>query len=300
MASPIVVPGAAEEPGAGGGPKPDGEAAPAEPSRAEAEPLEPSVPEDPPGRGSGDYLARVRAEPEFAVDQVREKDRTIGRIGGEAAALRKRWESLDPMYERLGGAAGILDLLTQYNNLLGNKSMAETVNAYLQSGTLPGGTRDDSGRLEDEPDLDRFRGQIQNLESKVQDLTGRVGKHGLDRMFEKLQGEFRQDWTDLAPRLQEHLDRIGQNPAGREVLNAMDYDTLQTVALKLLYGSSEDRARRGERDYLRSLEAKRRAATDEPSRVPTSGRETPKAAASFGDAFRNFTQETGLPVRFGE
>jgi len=243
---------------------------------------------------SGDYLERIRSDAEFAVEEIRNKDRAVTAANQKAKRYETQYGRLDPVIEDLGGGDGVLQLLTRFNNLLLNPKAKKMVERFEQTGVVA--TVDDYSSDLDEPEeTDPRDVKIQALEQRLNDVDHRQGRRDLNEHFIKLKEDFEKDWEELAPMMQEQLEKWERDPAATKLMSQITYDVLHTIALKKLYGTPEDRAKRGARDYGELLELRKQRATDMPSGVATTGNESLKGPKDMdvAQAFEQFNRETG-------
>ena len=248
----------------------------------------------PPGsRESGDYLARVRGDGEFAVDEIRNKDRAVTKANQDAQALKERWESIDPFYDQLGGGQGVLNNLSRLNTLLTNPQMKKMVEQFEKSGTVP--TGDEDWEYEDTETSKPWESDIHSMQEQLQSLTTRVTQQDLDDHFTRIRREFSGDWDELSPELEKQFQRWQHDPKAQNLLQNMTYDSMKTVALNILYGDREKRIQRGKKEYEESLRQRQSRATDAPSGIAHPPQERPSnAPLDVVSAFKEFKEREGI------
>lgn len=220
----------------------------------------------------GDYLARVRGDSEFAVSEIRNKDRAVTNANNEKKKLQTRFAEIDPFMDQLGGGQGVLRHLNHLNRLMQNPAMKTIIDRFEATGAVP--TVDDyseSSETTEQTDVKDLK--IQELEQRLNATDARIGQQDLTSYFGRLKEEFADDWDELQPQLDEQFANWRHDPAAQKLLGSISYDALQTIAVKKLYGTPEGRAKRAVRDARKLVEARRAKATDEPSGVATTGTE---------------------------
>ena len=244
---------------------------------------------------SGDYLERIRNEPEFAVDQIRTKDQVVTKANQELKRYKQSYQALDPVINNLGGGEAVLGMLTRLNNILVNPGMKRIVERFEQTGSLPT-VGEGYGGYEEPEEEDPRDIKLRELEQRQQELNRKLGRQEQMGNIERLKKEFPEDWDELGPMMLEELDQWERDPSKRNLLAGLTYDGLRTVALTKLYGDPEERDRRMARAYQRKLEGRKQKATDVPSGVATTGQETvvKKGPVTANDALREFLNKEGL------
>jgi len=221
----------------------------------------------------GDYLERIRGDSEFAVSEIRNKDRAVTNANQEKKRLHDRFVELDPFMDQLGGGSGVLRHLNRLNLLVQNPAMKKMIERFESTGAIP--TVDDyleSTETTDQPDTKDLK--IQELEQRLNATDARIGQQDLTSYFGRLKEEFADDWDELQPQLDEQFANWRNDPSAQKLLGSISYDALQMIAVKKLYGTPEGRAKRAVRDARKLVEARRAKATDVPSGVATTGTET--------------------------
>jgi hypothetical protein len=250
-----------------------------------------------PAPDPGDYLARVRSDPEFAVEQIRAKDRALTKANQES----KKWERL----EKYGQPAEVFeDFATKYSQLTQNPQMQGVIDSFFQTGQVQVSVpqADTQGQTEDDeymdPDVKALRDELREVRRENQALVDRMSTaetRGNVQTVTQGFDEVMKDWPDdlhgeVATTLEEQVRRIETQamsgaPAEREQAKA----TLANLAgpqgkttLKYLLSDLREQRMGQIVDWQRSREATTVAqhATTEPQRISTAGGE-PAFPAGF-------------------
>jgi len=219
----------------------------------------------------GDYLERIRGDSEFAVSEIRNKDRAVTNANNEKKKLHDRFVELDPFIDQLGGGKGVLGHLNRLNQLVQNAGMKKIIDRFEATGAVP--TVEDYLEASETEETDPKDLKIQQLEQRINATDARIGQQDLTSYFGRLKEEFADDWDELQPQLDEQFNNWRNDPNAQKLLGSISYDALQMIAIKKLYGTPEGRAKRAVRDARKLVEARRAKATDEPSGVATTGTE---------------------------
>lgn len=242
----------------------------------------------------GDYLERVRSDSEFAVSEIRNKDRAVTNANNEKKRLQDKFVDLDPYIDQLGGGKGVLGHLNRLNLLVQHPAMKKIVERFEATGAVP--TVEDYLESSATEDTNAKDLKIQQLEQRLDATDARVGQQDLTGHFGRLKEEFADDWDELQPMLDQQFANWRNDPGAQKLLGSISYDALQTIAVKKLYGTPEGRAKRAVRDARKLVEARRAKATDEPSGVATTGTEKPggKKAWNVQTAWDEFKRREGM------
>lgn len=246
----------------------------------------------------GDYLARIRAEPDFAVEQIREKDRKVTEISQRQKELQKKLGSLSGVIDQLGGGDGVYQQLARLDRFLGNPALRKTLEHYERTGTLPASGQDGYG-MDPEPEdpqmkaISELQHKITQLESQISQTRGSVGKQSVTAALGRLRDEF-PDYFDsiIRPHMDTQFEEWERNPAGREILSTLGYDQLRKLAFVAI-GEAGKLEELGEKVHLRKLENLKRSATGAPGTTLTTGRESRPASkhSSAREALEEFERQ---------
>lgn len=187
-----------------------------------------------PGYDKGDYLARVQHEPEFAVTQVREKDKLIN----EQSKKLKMFSGIEDYVQATGSSEALRQYVEFAARVKQNPQLATLVEESLRTGQVPGMTEakpDDA----DDPYLDP---EIKTLREQVRRLESSLGEH--NQRF--VQAETRSLKTGVESNVAAIMDRYGVNDGVREALGEVINRRVQDAQL---------RAERGDAQSLKLLES---------------------------------------------
>jgi hypothetical protein len=245
----------------------------------------------------GDYDARLRSDPDFALAEVKKAQR-------ELHQYQSKFKELEPVVNALGGSEEVMGHLRRWNAALSNAEMQEIITKFEQTGSLPPGLRksiaDSDGA--DDPDMDdpwtkelRERDNLlQALQSEVRSLRSERGVEKVRGFFDKfgdeynLSDEMKQDLGDEMSKL---ADGWAKDPNGLNVLKSMNYETFASLALGKL---GKDRLREAMlRGGDSAADQRASAATDGPGGVRTSAKGGEPAELSPVDAFKQACREFG-------
>lgn len=225
----------------------------------------------------GDYLSKVRGDPEFAEKEIRKHQRKVS----ELSAAQKRLGRLQSAIDQLGSGEVVYQQLERFNNLLGNQAMSRLIQRYESTGTLPTGGEDPYGSSVEDEDpqsraMNELRAEVRQLRAEIDTTRGAVGKTRISQDLDKLRTRYPNHFDDfIKPYLDEKFGEWEQTPAGRRVLAELDYDGLRTLAARALDDRLEEV---GELAHLRKQENLKKSATPAPSGTATTGRERAPSA----------------------
>jgi len=189
---------------------------------------------EPSGYDKGDYLARVEHEPEFAVSQVKEKDRKIT----ELQENTRRFDGLDEYLTVLGGADGLKRYVENTYSIINSQpQLAAALTESLQTGQVPtipalepaGQETDDDVYVD--PDIKALRQQVSDLTAKL-DSQSQV----LDRRF--AQAETRSFKGGIDENVKSIMDKFAVNDEIREEMTKTITDRVREAETKAKSGDS--------------------------------------------------------------
>ncbi len=128
----------------------------------------------PEGHDRGDYDARITSEPDFALEQVKAKDRRIT----ELTKVSGRVSKIDPLLDQVGGQDGLLSLAQTGAAVQQNPHLQEYVNEVLRTGQVP--TPAESGQEGGEEDpyedpaIKEMRTKLRESEERFEHLSQRL------------------------------------------------------------------------------------------------------------------------------
>lgn len=253
-----------------------------------------------PSHDKGDLEARLRAEPDFAVNEYKKLQGAFSRTQQQMKTAEQAVE----VARMLGngdieaGARLASEHLANYSRVLQDPRMAKAVGRFLETGrALP----DDGLDLDVEPEEDPQTKEIRELRETVARLEGSSAKtemrSHLESFFQSEMGEV------LSPEekggVLEHLNvKIGELerlPDGRKQLRNLNGKTIRLLAMSWLDELGK-LAEVGERIHLRKLEQKKGAATDVPSGISSEAAKGAPEFKSAREALEHAAREYGVDL----
>ncbi len=233
---------------------------------------------DPGTPDKGDFEARLRNEPDFAIAQFKEAQSALTK----AQQRLKQGEWLIQAAEQVGsgdlkaGAITLQEHIVNHSKLLGDQRMSKMIRGYLETGQVPDdyGVDQDLDTNEEDP----LRTELQELRSTVARLESHSAKSELrthvDAFFQSPIGKELTDEekSSVMEHLTDQLSKWEKTPDGRRQLSTIQPKTIRLLALAHL-DETDKLEEIGERVHLRKSEERRGRATDVPSGV-ASGRGT--------------------------
>lgn len=235
---------------------------------------------------SGDYDARIRANPDFASQEIKTHQSRGDRAEAQVQKDKEWIGSLDRFREKFSGS-DLAGHLQDWDRVLSNPELSKVVRGYLENGsvTVPEATTA-IPEAKDEfltPDEEKIRDQgIQ-----IKELETRIGRQesgsGAQALQQHVEGFF-STW----PSSSEVVDRVKKSltaqirqwslePSGRKALENLmgpqGADTVELLALRLLSPAEREQAIDTRR--LRKEQGLDALSTGGPSVVPGSGDEPP-------------------------
>lgn len=254
-----------------------------------------------PGDDRGNYEARLRSDPDFALAEVKKFQAAKDRIEAESRGRAEKFRTLEPWVDQLGGPDAVLGHLQRLGQLQGHPKMRELIEAFEKTGSVPA-----AGATDSAPDADPY---LDPVERKLRDVEGemlrlreqlsrsesRQSKEGLKGHMARLFSEHPYLTDDEKVRIAAQIDtqvrQWDQTEEGRKLIGQITYDSLKYVAAPVLLDNLESI---GERAYQRKMSQKRAASTEAAAPVQPNGREvSPKAQGSL-DAIKEFMRANNL------
>lgn len=275
----------------------------------EAEPALPANGADPTGQPAPvtqptDYDARIRSDPEFAVDQVKKMKSENTKLFQK----QKSYEAITAVADQLGGAEPARQFIYEYDSILKHPDVKRVVDHYRANGVLPTTSekRPESNTEFDEmyPDpqaqeLTALRTKVNQLEQQVSQTRGAVGKQQIGAMLSHLKTEYPDGFDEyLLPALSEQFSNWDKTSQGRDLLATLNYDHLKTIAGRAFM---DNRDAIYERIHERKLDELKRGATGAPAGNLSTGREMRPHASNKSvsalEALREFEAANGPITR---
>ncbi len=255
-----------------------------------------------PAEDRGDYEARLRSDPEFAVAEVKKFQAAKDRIEAESRGRAEKFRTLEPWVDQLGGANAVLGHLQRLGQLQGHPKMREMIEQFERTGSVPVTGATDSSSDADSPYLDpverklrEVEGEMLRLREQLSRSESRQSQEGLKAHLSRLFSEHPYLTDDekvrIASQVENQVRQWDQTEEGRKLIGQITYDSLKYVAAPVLLENLESI---GERAYQRKMTQKRAASTEAVAPVQPNGREvSPKAQGSL-DAIREFMRQNNL------
>lgn len=253
---------------------------------------QPAVEQQSDPKSGYDYEQDLLRNPSKAVQIAKQAQAEKDRIAGEHRQLRERvGNDLVSLVDQFG-APTLLRFLTHYGTLRNHPEFQPVAQALEQTGRIPpeiklararNGVVDDS--VEDlrepwEKVADKLQEDLRRETQQLrQELRGVQAHTGIEKFQGHVKRFFSEEWPDLTDEDRTALDQTvrsriqsyGSAPQGAAWMTNLTYDQvkqfIQGQMNRDMMRRAEDRAR------VRSSEEQRRAATDLPSSVRTTGRE---------------------------
>lgn len=192
------------------------------------------APEQQPASGGeydkGDYIARIMHEPDFAAEQVREKDRQIN----EVKQALKKVEGLDRFVDAAGGVDNLIELVNTGYTVSNNPQVREVVDGFLRTGQLPAaeqsGQEDDEDPYED-PSVKSLRKELREAKDALSKMQGEYNQRFA-------QAETRSLQTGIEGNIKKFMDSYGVNDALREKI-ASEINSRVTQGQKAAQGGDQ-------------------------------------------------------------
>lgn len=230
----------------------------------------------------GDYNARVRSDPEFAVSE-------LSKAKSHGTKLANELKSMAPLKDiasRLeGGAATAAQLIYEQAAVLQHPEVRQVVEHYRKFGTLPTASVQRSDPSEDEyvDPIDSLRNEVTELKNQLSQVTGHVNRDrtviahtAMQSHMQSLHKKYEHLWDIIEPVLLEQAESWERTPSGREYLSGATLETWDNIA-KIALGNNLDTVT--QRHAERRVQGKRELGTEPSPQTVTSGREAPLAPA---------------------
>lgn len=246
----------------------------------------------------GNYLERVKREPDFAAEEIRKKDRELTR---QRESL-KGYSSLDPYINALQGAEGVATALSQYSSALANPQLKQLIDGYLASGVLPTVSNGDMGDgrsdlyAETEPvsaEVQALQAEMQELRTRLSQSEGTIGRSAITGLLKEHRDAIGAEQFDslILPQIEAQVSKWEQTPDGRRVLAGLNKDQMDTMIGKAALPHLMEI---GEAARLRKLEQLKGASTGSVSTIATPGEGTPGTHSSVAEALAELKRTEGI------
>ena len=237
---------------------------------------------------SQDYLGRIRADADFAVDEVRKnqsradrmeaENRRLSTESGGAEIAELRAQGLEP--------ATIKAVVDNYIRLRGDPGSQAMILGFEQTGQINSGASDpasvdaDEYLTDEQKEIRQLRTEVQTLRQDQVGLTQSTGTAALQGHLERFAKENflkPEEFDAVRKGMAPQVTQWGTNDAGRKLLRDLQtpasYDTVEAVAWKFV--PKDVRFQLGDRKRLHDRERVEGFRTDSPVDTSTTGRELP-------------------------
>jgi hypothetical protein len=259
---------------------------------------EAQVPSESVSEGNPDvFTARVREDPDFAVEQVKNAQREVSR-------MKTKLGPVEQLVDAVGGPDVLEGALRRFNAILNNPAMARMIQEYEQTGNVPTAGRVAAEASDDDADdyEEPWDKSVRPVAQELQSLKGELSKLRGERGVEKVQGFFREfrdefplggdEWQEFTTAMAKQARDWANSEQGLSVIDGMTYQTFRSLGLAKL--SKEQMKAAFDREAQQRSEAKAASATDGPSGIGTTGRESPAEFQSAHDAFLEACKREGI------
>ena len=235
-----------------------------------------------------DYLGKVRAHPDFAIEQVTKHQSRADRAEQELTALRSRLGTKLEEYLKTVEGDRLASIVNDHVTIANDPRASAAVSQFLQNGQWSGGGTNPTepaagnGSADDDVYLTDEERKIRALEEKITALEGGLAQQssaqGRDALTRHL-GRFTSTWglddeqkqkvtTDLMTQVQA-WERDGERGQGfiRQLMSPQGQELVDTLAKRSL--GDEGLLKVAEARLLRSQQTRGRMATDVPVRPAT-------------------------------
>lgn len=229
----------------------------------------------------GDYEARVRSDPEFALAELKKQTTNANKFAHELKTLNP----LKDVASRLeGGAVTAAQLVYEHAALLQHPDVRAVAEHYRRHGALPtskmaGNNASESSDDEYRDPIDVLRSELGELKSMLQTVSGRVqqdrtalAQTTMQSHMQQLKGKYSHLWDLIEPFLLEKTEEWERTSQGRDTLLTATFDTWDNLA-KIAMGQNIDAVTA--RVVEQRAKSKQALGTEPGSRTVTTGREEP-------------------------
>lgn len=252
-----------------------------------------------------DFETAFQADPKRALKVYKDAQRALSERQRELDQLRQ----LRQLVSTVGTEQRVIDHFNQLQQELqqyrSNPRLAKILDTYKTTGQIPGSEYGDS-YAEPEPE-DPREVKIRELEQRLAAQDARVNavsrkqadvriQQDIERLREQIPEAL---WPKVSERISQKISEWDASAATRGIVENLTFDTLRLVAADVLWPSDVPLERSpladlGKAINQRTIEQKRRAATDAAPRSATTGRETSPAAKTALQALQRRKQELGI------
>jgi hypothetical protein len=126
----------------------------------------------------GDYLTRVRTDPEFAAEEVRKKDRKVSELTEELRRREERYAVIEPYLDNVGGGERFVELAGKGSVVELNPALQSVYDTFQKTGQLPAvdpqGADPDDGDDFLDPDTKALKDALRRSEERTAALEQRL------------------------------------------------------------------------------------------------------------------------------
>ena len=162
----------------------------------------------PAGHDKGNYDARILNEPDFALKEIKAKDRRITELGQAS----RRYDKLEPHYQNVGGQDGFLAMAHYASAVQQNPEMKRIADEFIQTGRVPASSQTPGGSTPEaepeyvDPDVQKLRDELRESKTAVTQLTQRMAgaeSRGFRGSIERNITKHMERWPASMPELRE-------------------------------------------------------------------------------------------------
>lgn len=248
-------------------------------------------------------IGRVRSDPEFAEQKVREFQSRMDKAEHQLSSYGEKLGALKGMIDQGYTGDQIHQALQAYQTIAQDPKLVPVLKSYFETGRLQLPTDSGSGngassveddyKTPEERKIEALEAQIKNLQGEFYGTSSSFAEQQLERHIEKAASEFGIEGEPLEKAkesLRTKLRQWGQSDQGRASVKAISgeggYRTARTLFLDEVGPDALMQA--AEQRQLRGRNARARLATDGPSQIGTTGDQEPLPDFGKGrDAAKN-------------
>lgn len=264
-----------------------------------ADPADAGVQAEKVSAGPDEFTAKVMQGGDFAVEQVKAAQRELSR-------MKSKLGQVEQVVDAIGGSDALISNLRRLNALVSNPKGRELIEHFEKTGEFPASLKTNGAAEPTDEFEEPWDKNIKPVETKVSALETELRQLRGERGVEKVQGFFKsffeeyplpdEDKQQLAVAMRNQAQQWAQTPQGINLLNSMDAQTFNSLALSKLTKAQIRSA------LLREEESKRQQkaalATDVPSRG-TTGKEratTQSPVEAYNQACRELGVDPNRPL----
>lgn len=257
-----------------------------------------------------DFEARLRTDPEFAVEQFKKQQSAFTKAQQELQQVRGKVKTLEPWIDSLGGAEQVLHHLGRLGAIQQNARMRQIVEEWERTGSVPvGAATAPTDAATDDQFLDPMEREVRDLRRELEDKIARLEesqsrtqattarsniKTFIDAAFAQHPYATAELRSEVLGELEQNIAKWDRDEAGRQFLSRLSQEDIAKFVNSQLWSTPERQKANARRLLQMEAEAKRATATSAAAPVQTNGREVSTAAKNATDAIRDAMREVGV------